>query len=74
MIPINDVKEPDAHQTQHILGASQHSFTKIHEKQHGIACLLTYFTHRTHPVGHMMSHPPLHIWAHPHDQSLQMFY
>ena len=50
-------------------GASPAHFVGICKKMPIMAHRGTYLAHQTCPVGHVMPHPPLYIWVHPHDQS-----
>ena len=50
-------------------GASLACFVKIYKKMPIMAHRGTRLACQTCPVGHMMPHPPPHIWVHPRDQS-----
>ena len=47
----------------------QHFLVKNCEKLPITALNGTHLARQTHRVGHVMPHPPPHIWACPHDQS-----
>ena len=63
-------KRDDVLQTQCVQSVSPGKYPKMAI----ILCNLCNRVHRECWVYCMMPHPPLHIWVHPHDRSLQLLY